>query len=104
MWKDISVQKGYNGLFDSHEDDDRLSSLRVEWHNPRSGNNGAINVVEFHGENKGCTLEIVKAIWDSAWKSVVERSKGSAQFLLGPPPNMETFNSWEELLRWAEEG
>ncbi|MEY4660973.1 MAG: hypothetical protein RLZZ42_925, partial [Bacteroidota bacterium] len=101
LWKDLSVEPGYNGLFNDDSDDDVLSSLKINWFNPQSGNNGAINMVEFHGEDYGVTLEIVKAIWDYVWKDVVERSRNLPQFHLGPPPFLESFESWEELLSWA---
>lgn len=101
MWTNISVESGYNGLFDDSQDDKNISSLKIDWTNPSSGNSGHINIVEMHGVDFGATLNIVKAIWDSAWKTVVDRSKGASQFLLGPPPNVESFDSWEDLLKWA---
>ena len=44
----------------------------------------------------------MKAIWDNAWKGIVDRSKNGGCFFLGPPPFTEYFNSWDELLEWAE--
>lgn len=102
MWTNISMKSGYNGLFDDKQDDKTITSLKIDWTNPRSGNSGNTNIVEMHGQNFGANLKIVKAIWDSAWKTVVDRSKGASQFLLGPPPNVESFDSWEDLLKWAK--
>ena len=102
VWKSISVEAGYNGLFDDDSDDDNLSSLKINWHNPNTGNSGSTNIVEFHGEDYGATLKILKAIWDYAFKDVVDRSRGASQFLLGPPPFFESFDSWDELIDWAQ--
>lgn len=102
IWKDISVEPGYNGLFDDNSDDEMLSSLKIEWHNPSTGNSGATNIVEFHGEEYGASLKILLAIWNSAWKDVVDRSRGATQFFLGPPPFFESFNNWDELIVWAK--
>ena len=45
----------------------------------------------------------MKAIWENAWKEVVDRSRETSEFLLGPPPNIESFNSWDDLLKWASD-
>lgn len=102
LWKDISVEPGYNGLFDDNSDDELLSSLKIEWYNPKTGNSGETNIVEFHGEQYGASLKILQAIWDFAWKDVVDRSRGANQFLLGPPPFLKSFDNWEQLLDWAK--
>tara|TARA_Y100000768_G_scaffold225351_1_gene170158 strand:+ start:6404 stop:8737 length:2334 start_codon:yes stop_codon:yes gene_type:complete len=104
LWNDISVKPGYNGLTDEWgydvNDEDVLSSLKVDY--IHQGNSGSINVVETHGNDYASTLPIVKAIWDNAWRRVVEISKDTGTFILGPPPHIEAFNSWQELLNWAE--
>lgn len=43
------------------------------------------------------------AIWENAWKDVVETSKGMNGFQLGPPPMMHVFETWEELISWSNE-
>ena len=103
LWQEVSVESGYNGLFEDQNDDDRVSSLHISWYNQKSENNGDVNIVEFHGEEYGSTLRIVKAIWENAWKEVVDRSRETSEFLLGPPPNIESFNSWDDLLKWASD-
>jgi hypothetical protein len=102
VWKSISVEPGYNDLFEDDSDDDMLSSLKIDWYNPNTGNSGATNIVEFHGVEYGASLKIILAIWNSAWKDVVDRSRGTSQFFLGPPPFVESFDSWEDLLKWAK--
>ena len=103
LWNNISFEPGYNGLTDGWgydvDDKDLLSSLRIDY--THKGNSGCINVVETHGNEYVSTLPIVKAIWDNAWKRVIDNSKEAGCFLLGPPPFPEFFNSWEELLKWA---
>jgi len=43
-------------------------------------------------------MMLLKAIWDYAWKDDVDRVRNASQFLLGPPPFLESFNNWEELI------
>ena len=103
LWENISFEPGYNGLTDGwgydNKDEDILSSLKIDF--IHKGNSGCVNVVETHGNEYVSTLPIVKAIWDNAWKRVIDNSKEAGCFLLGPPPFPEFFNSWEELLKWA---
>ena len=61
----------------------------------------AINIVETHGKKYASTLPIVQAVWENAWKMVIDRSKDAGCFLLGPPPFTEFFNSWDELIDWS---
>ena len=104
LWNDISCETGYNGLTDGWgydvDDEDVLSSLRIDY--KHKGNFGCINVVETHSKDYASTLPAVQAIWDNVWNAVVQKSKAAGCFLLGPPPMPEFFNSWEELLKWAE--
>ena len=81
-------------------DENILTSLKIEF--THNGNDGAINVVETHGEKYASTLPIVLAIWENAWSQVVESSKGTSGFQLGPPPMMEVFENWEELIEWSK--
>ena len=98
----LSVTSGYNGLNDSDEDDAVLSSLCIEGHS-QAGAPRTLNIVEFHGEGYGATLRIALAIWEAAWQGVVDRSRGGSAFMKGPPPGWESFDSWDELLAWADE-
>jgi len=103
-WNSVTCEKGYNGLdldYDFAETDENiLTSIKIEYtHNEIEG---AINVVEIHGEKYASTLPIVLAIWDNAWSQVVESSKGTSGFQLGPPPMMQVFESWEELIEWSK--
>ena len=102
-WNTLGVEPGYNGLFNTHEDDDHLSSLKIDWHNPKSGNSGAINVVDFHGKEFASSLHIIKALWDFGWRKVVDRSRGGSQFFHDPTFEIEIFDSWDELIKWAGE-
>ena len=103
-WDSVTCEKGYNGLdldYDFTETDENiLTSLKIEF--THNGNDGAINVVETHGEKYASTLPIVLAIWENAWSQVVESSKGTSGFQLGPPPMMEVFENWEELIEWSK--
>ena len=103
-WNSVTCEKGYNGLdldYDFAETDENiLTSIKIEYsHNE---NEGAINVVEIHGEKYASTLPIVLAIWDNDWSQVVESSKGTSGFQLGPPPMMQVFESLEELVEWSK--
>ena len=103
-WNSVTCEKGYNGLdldYDFTETDENiLTSIKIEFiHNEIEG---AINVVEIHGEKYASTLPIVLAIWDNVWSQVVESSKGTSGFQLGPPPMMQVFESWEELIEWSK--
>ena len=102
---DLSVVPGYDAYADGYEiddgvDEDILSSLRIEWYNPNSGNSGVANFFQTHGKDLACTLPIVKALWDN-WQPTVEQSKGASSFIL--PNNWERFDSWDELLAWAND-
>lgn len=103
-WDIVSCEKGYNGLeydYDFEETDENiLTSLKIEF--THNGEDGVINVVETHGDQYASTLPIVMAIWENAWSDVVERSKETSGFQLGPPPMMQVFESWEELIEWSE--
>ena len=101
-FSDVSVVPGYDAYaegygIDEGVDEDILSSLRIEWYNPNSGNSGVANFFQTHGEH-ACTLPIIKALWDN-WQPTVEKSKGASSFFL--PNNWERFDSWDELLMWA---
>jgi len=103
-WDIVSCEKGYNGLeydydFDA-TDENVLTSLKIEF--THNGEDGVINVVETHGEQYASTLPIVMAIWENAWSDVVEISKETSGFQLGPPPMMQVFESWEELIEWSK--
>jgi hypothetical protein len=103
-WDIVSCEKGYNGLeydydFDA-TDENVLTSLKIEF--THNGEDGVINVVETHGEQYASTLPIVLAIWENAWSDVVEISKETSGFQLGPPPMMQVFESWEELIEWSK--
>ncbi len=103
-FSDLSVVPGYDAYaegygIDEGVDEDILSSLRIEWHNPNSGNSGVANFFQTHGEH-ACTLPIIKALWDN-WQPTVEESKGAGSFIL--PNNWERFDSWDELLMWAND-
>lgn len=104
-WDVVSCEKGYNGLDYDYDfeatDETILTSLKIEY--THNGSDGAINVVETHGEVYASTLPIVMAIWENAWKDVVETSKGMNGFQLGPPPMMHVFETWEELISWSNE-
>ena len=103
-WDTVTCEKGYNGLDLEYEfvesDENILTSLKIEY--THNGNDGAINIVETHGENYASTLPIVLAIWENAWCNVVDISKGTSGFQLGPPPMMEVFESWEQLIEWSK--
>ena len=102
---DMTVQKGYNNYWDNlldGEDDEKVTTLDIEWYNSSSGNSGFLSFIQTNGPEYSSTLPIVKAIWDNAWKGIVDRSKNGGCFFLGPPPFTEYFNSWDELLEWAE--
>ena len=101
-FSDVSVVPGYDAYaegygIDEGIDENILSSLRIDWYNPNSGNSGAANFFQTHGEH-ACTLPIIKALWDN-WQPTVEASKGAGSFIL--PNNWERFDSWDELLMWA---
>jgi len=103
-FSNLSVVPGYDAYaegygIDEGVDEDILSSLRIEWHNPNSGNSGVANFFQTHGEH-ACTLPIIKALWDN-WQPTVEESKGTGSFIL--PNNWERFDSWDELLMWAND-
>jgi hypothetical protein len=110
LWKNLDVKSGYNGLMEEYdfedykEDDNSISSLKIDFFNPSTGNSGSVNIVEFHGENYGSTLRIVKALWDYAWKAIVEANRGRSVFILNLPkmPLPVSFNSWEELIEWSK--
>ena len=104
-FSDLSVVPGYDAYADGYGidegvDEDILSSLRIEWYNPNSGNSGVANFFQTHGKDLACTLPIVKALWDN-WQPTVEASKGASSFIL--PNNWERFDSWDELLMWAND-
>jgi hypothetical protein len=102
---DMTVEKGYNNYWDNlldGEDDEKVTTLDIEWYNSSSGNSGFLSFIQTNGPEYSSTLPIVKAIWDNAWKGIVDRSKNGGCFFLGPPPFTEYFNSWDELLEWAE--
>jgi hypothetical protein len=102
---DMTVEKGYNGYWENlldGEDENLLSSLKIDWYNPDTGNEGVINFIQTHGNEYASTLPIVLAIWNNAWQGVVDSSKNAGCFFLGPPPFTEYFKSWDELLEWAE--
>ena len=104
-FSDLSVEKGYNNYWDNlldGEDEEKVTTLDIEWYNPSSGNSGFLSFIQTNGPEYSSTLPIVKAIWDNAWSRVVEKSKNAGCFLLGPPPMTKYFNSWDELLEWAE--
>ena len=104
-FSDLTVEKGYNNYWDNlldGEDEEKVTTLDVEWYNPSSGNSGFLSFIQTNGPEYPSTLPIVKAIWDNAWSRVVEKSKAAGCFLLGPPPMPEFFNSWDELLDWAK--
>ena len=103
-FSDLSVEKGYNNYWDNlldGEDEEKVTTLDIEWYNPSSGNSGFLSFIQTNGPEYSSTLPIVKAIWDNAWKGVVDSSKNGGCFFLGPPPFHEYFNSWSELLEWA---
>ena len=102
FFSDVSIVPGYDAYgegygIDKGVDEDILSSLRIDWYNPNSGNSGVANFFQTHGEH-ACTLPIIKALWDN-WQPTVEQSKGAGSFIL--PNNWERFDSWDELLMWA---
>ncbi len=104
IFNDLKVVPGYDAYADGYGiddgiDEDILSSLRIEWHNSNSGNSGVANFFQTHGEH-ACTLPIIKALWDN-WQPTVEQSKGAGSFIL--PNNWERFDSWDELLMWAND-
>lgn len=104
IFTDLSVVPGYDSYaegygIDEGVDEDILSSLRIDWYNPNSGNTGVVNFFQTHGE-RACTLPIIKALWDN-WQPTVEDSKGRGTFIL--PRNWERFDSWDELLMWAND-
>ena len=102
---DMRVEKGYNNYWDNlldGEDEEKVTTLDIDWYNPGSGNSGFLSFIQTNGSEYSSTLPIVKAIWDNAWKGIVDRSKNGGCFFLGPPPFTEYFNSWDELLEWAE--
>jgi hypothetical protein len=102
---DMTVEKGYNNYWDNlldGEDEEKVTTLDIDWYNPGSGNSGFLSFIQTNGPEYSSTLPIVKAIWDNAWKGVVDSSKNGGCFFLGPPPFTEYFNSWDELLEWAE--
>ena len=104
-FSELSVEKGYNNYWDNlldGEDEEKVTTLDVEWYNPNSGNSGFLSFIQTNGLEYLSTLPIVKAIWDNAWSRVVEKSKTAGCFLLGPPPMREFFNNWDELLAWAK--
>ena len=101
-FSEVSVVPGYDAYaegygIDEGVDENILSSLRIDWYNPNSGNSGVANFFQTHGEHV-CTLPIIKALWDN-WQPTVEASKGASSFIL--PNNWERFDSWDELLIWA---
>jgi hypothetical protein len=102
-WDIVSCEKGYNGLDYDYDfeatDENILTSLKIEF--THNGEDGVINVVETHGAQYASTLPIVMAIWENAWRDVVEISKETSGFQLGPPPMMQVFESWEELIEWS---
>ena len=102
----LSVAGGYNGYFEGYlpdgADENTVSSLRMDWFNPNSGNSGTSNLIQAHGEKYASTLPIVEAIWEYGWKPVVEESKGGNSFFLNHT-NWESFESWDELLEWAND-
>ena len=101
----MTVEKGYNNYWENlldGEDEEKVTTLDIEWYNPSSGNSGFLSFIQTNGPEYSSTLPIVKAIWDNAWKGIVDRSKNGGCFFLGPPPDTEDFNSWDELLEWAE--
>ena len=103
-FSDLTVEKGYNNYWDNlldGEDEEKVTTLDIEWYNPSSGNSGFLSFIQTNGPEYSSTLPIVKAIWDNAWKGVVDSSKNGGCFFLGPPPFHEYFNSWSELLEWA---
>ena len=102
---DLSVAKGYNGYWEEHlstnADEDIITSIKIDWYNPNTGNEGIINFMQTNGNKYASTLPIVEAIWNNVWKPVVEMSKGTQSFIL--PHNWERFDSWQELLDWASD-
>jgi len=102
---ELSVRNGYNNYWDNlldEIDEDIVTTMDLEWYNPNSGNSGFLSFIQTNGPKYSSTFPIVKSIWDNAWSVVVERSKSSGAFLLGPPPNSKFFKSWKELIDWSE--
>ena len=111
LWDSISVEKGWNGLLDDwieggsyneedlELDNENITSLKIKGTHPKTGNEVIVNFVDTHGPDNKSTLHIIKAIWDNAWKDTVAENKDTSIFIL--PKNNEYFNSWDELLVWA---
>ena len=73
-FSDVTVEKGYNKYWDNlldGEDEEKVTTLDVEWYNPSSGNSGFLSFIQTNGPEYPSTLPIVKAIWDNAWSRVV---------------------------------
>ena len=111
LWDSVSVEKGWNGLLDdwveegSYNEDDleldneNITSLKIKGTHPKTGNEMVVNFVDTHGPGNKSTLHIIKAIWDNVWKDTVAENKDASIYIL--PRNNEYFNSWDELLVWA---
>ncbi len=66
---------------------------------------GPLTINEFHGDEFGSQLLIIKTIWD-LWKIVVDYSRGSSIWpqddKVPNGPEYIYFDSWDDLLAWAE--
>jgi len=106
---DAVTSMEYAEGFDDEEYDDEdilksVSTIRAEV------DEGFLTLNEFHGEDSGSQMQILEAIWD-LWKEVIEYGRGSEEYQYafhpydkdydGAPSFME-FDSWEELLIWAQ--
>jgi len=111
LWDSVSVEKGWNGLLDDWVeegsyneeeldlDNENITSLKIKGTHPKTGNEMVVNFVDTHGPGNKSTLHIIKAIWDNVWKDTVAENKDASIYIL--PRNNEYFNSWDELLVWA---
>lgn len=65
---------------------------------------GGLTINEFHGEEYGSQLLVVKTIWD-LWEKVVDYSRGSSIWpqhdKVPNGPEYIYFDSWDSLLAWA---
>jgi len=68
---------------------------------------GHLTINEFHGDQSGSQLLIIKTIWD-LWKIVVDYSRGSSIWpqddKVPNGPEYMYFDSWDGLLAWVESG
>jgi ankyrin repeat protein len=97
---DITALTQNSGFDDEEYDDDKIlryvSTIRIETEG------GFLTLNEFHGEEYGSQLKIVKTIWD-LWEEVVDhnRDSGVMHLTYDGAPSRIGFTSWEELLLWA---